>query len=74
MKKLILLFVLFLVINPIFAQITYFDSLKENLIQTQKEDTNQVIALFYVADYYGFIQFDSCLHYALRNEDNYQIE
>jgi two-component system NtrC family sensor kinase len=66
MKKLILLIVLFLVTNPIFAQITYFDSLKENLIQTQKEDTNQVIALFYVADYYGFIQFDSCLYYAAK--------
>jgi two-component system, NtrC family, sensor kinase len=66
MKKLILLIVLFLVTNPIFAQITYFDSLKENLILTQKEDTNQVIALFYVADYYGFIQFDSCLYYAAK--------
>lgn len=66
MKKLSLLFILFLVMKLTYAQVSYFDSLKENLNQTHKEDTNRVIALFYLADYYGFIQFDSCLFYATK--------
>lgn len=64
MKYFFLLFLFFLVTSLTFAQGIYFDSLKLNLSQSQKEDTNRVIALFAVADYYGFIQFDSCLYYA----------
>src|SRR5579862_8393465 len=64
MKYFFLLFIFFLVTSLTFAQGIYFDSLKLNLSQSQKEDTNRVIALFAVADYYGFIQFDSCLYYA----------
>jgi two-component system NtrC family sensor kinase len=64
MKQLFLLITFFLLSNMAFAQVTFFDSLKQNLIRSNKEDTNRVIALFAVADYYGFIQFDSCLYYA----------
>ncbi|HSZ33368.1 MAG TPA: hypothetical protein VK772_08650, partial [Puia sp.] len=64
MKYFFLLFIFFFVTSLTFAQGIYFDSLKLNLSQSQKEDTNRVIALFAVADYYGFIQFDSCLYYA----------
>jgi two-component system, NtrC family, sensor kinase len=64
MKYFFLLFIFFLVTNLSFAQGIYFDSLKLHLSNSQKEDTNRVIALFAVADYYGFIQFDSCLYYA----------
>src|SRR5277367_754730 len=64
MKQLFLLITFFLITNLAFAQVTYFDSLRQNLIRSNKEDTNRVIALFAVADYYGFIQFDSCLYYA----------
>ncbi len=66
MKCLFLIFVLFLTASLGSAQTSYFDSLKQNLNQANKEDTNRVIALFYVADYYGFIQFDSCFFYAAK--------
>jgi two-component system NtrC family sensor kinase len=42
----------------------YLDSLKEQLKNTRNEDTSRVMALSAIADYYGFLQFDSSLIYA----------
>ena len=46
------------------AQQSYLDSLKTQLNLAKNQDTSRVLALFSLADYYGFIQFDSCLFYA----------
>ena len=40
------------------------DSFKNQLNQATQEDTSRVLALIPVADYYGFVQFDSSLFYA----------
>ncbi len=42
----------------------YLDSLRKILNSETKEDTFRVLALSYMADYYGFVQFDSSLFYA----------
>jgi two-component system, NtrC family, sensor kinase len=47
-----------------FAQINFGDTLKKELSQSKKEDISRVLILGEIADYYGFIQFDSCLFYA----------
>ena len=62
----ILPFLLLMLINfyAVTAQQFYLDSLKMQLNVSKKEDTSRVLALFSLADYYGFIQFDSCLKYA----------
>ena len=60
-------FALFLVLfntSVVTAQQTYLDSLKHQLSLNEKPDTSRVLALFSLADYYGFLQFDSCLFYA----------
>ena len=46
------------------SQNHYLDSLERQLRNNQREDTSRVWALFSLSDYYGFIQFDSCLIYA----------
>jgi signal transduction histidine kinase len=46
------------------AQQTYGDNLHFLLNQANKEDTTRVLALCSLADYYGFIQSDSCFYYA----------
>ena len=40
------------------------DILHDQLNQAKKEDTTRVLALCSLADYYGFIQSDSCFYYA----------
>jgi hypothetical protein len=64
MKYIFPVFLFFL--TPAFstAQQNYLDSLQDNLSHSKKEDTFRVLALSSLADYYGFIQFDSCLFYA----------
>ena len=42
----------------------YLDSLDEQLRNARNEDTTRVRALSSIADYYGFLQFDSSLLYA----------
>jgi two-component system, NtrC family, sensor kinase len=48
------------------AQKPYLGNLEKQLSATQKEDTFRVLALSAIADYYGFLQFDSALVYALQ--------
>lgn len=51
------------------AQQSYLDSLKQQLSLAKNQDTTRVLALFSLADYYGFIQFDSCLFYAAQTSE-----
>ena len=53
-------------LTPTFAsaQQNYLDSLQDKLSHSKNDDTTRVLALSSLADYYGFIQFDSCLFYA----------
>jgi len=46
------------------GQNRYLDSLEDQLKKTVAEDTFRVKALSSIADYYGFLQFDSSLLYA----------
>ncbi|HET7002196.1 MAG TPA: ATP-binding protein [Puia sp.] len=64
MKLLFLLLAFLLMANVGSAQQTYVDSLHFLLNQAKKEDTTRVLALCSLADYYGFIQSDSCFYYA----------
>ena len=64
MKSFFLLVSFLLMVDVGAAQQTYADSLYRLLNQAKKEDTNRVMALCYLADYYGFIQSDSCFYYA----------
>jgi two-component system, NtrC family, sensor kinase len=48
----------------VFAQQHYLDSLRKKLNEATKEDTFRVQALSAMADYYGFVQADSCFFYA----------
>jgi two-component system, NtrC family, sensor kinase len=66
MRSTILATILLLSLGSLCAQRTYLDSLRTNLSLTQSEDTSRVLALYALADYYGFIQFDSCLLYAAK--------
>ena len=47
----------------------FLDSLRRQLDNARNEDTIRVRALGSLADYYGFLQFDSCLYYATRTAD-----
>jgi two-component system, NtrC family, sensor kinase len=47
----------------------YLDSLRKILNNATREDTSRVIALSYMADYYGFVQFDSSLYYATKEAE-----
>ncbi len=53
-------------LGPLFApaQNQYLDSLRRNLNESKEENIARVLALGELADYYGFLQFDSCLFYA----------
>src|ERR1700749_4847256 len=46
------------------AQQSYLEKLMQALDKNPNEDTVRVLALFPVADYYGFIHYDSCFYYA----------
>src|SRR5579862_9704 len=76
-KSIVLLYLFFLISTFASGQQTYLDSLKQRLSHSNKEDTARVSALFTLADYYGFVQFDSCLFYSsqtleLSKKINYQ--
>ena len=63
-------FILFLgIMHFSFGQQSYLDSLRNQLNNATMEDTFRVKALSSMADYYGFIQFDSCLFYATQEAD-----
>jgi len=65
MKHLTIIVILWGTANLSFAQNhAYLDSLRTQLNKATKEDTNRILALSAMADYYGFIQFDSSLFYA----------
>ena len=68
MKKGILIFLFFGFICNASGQIRRIDTLKRNL-SLASNDTIRVLALSAMADYYGFIQFDSCLYYAKQTLD-----
>ncbi len=69
MKKLVICCVLFAEGLCGRSQSHYLDSLKAQLQYSAKGDSNTVLALFSVADYYGFQDFDSCLSYARKTLD-----
>jgi signal transduction histidine kinase len=64
MKSFFLSFLFFLNITFGSAQQTCLDSLKHQVSLAKNQDTTRVLALFSLADYYGFVQFDSCLFYS----------
>ena len=69
-KYLKILFLLCSTLHFAVAQQThYLDSLRKILNNTTKEDTSRVLALSYMADYYGFVQFDSSLFYASKEAE-----
>src|SRR5580693_3501845 len=47
----------------------YLDSLRWKLDKARNEDTSRVIALSAMAEYYGFVQFDSALFYATKEAE-----
>jgi two-component system, NtrC family, sensor kinase len=64
MKSLFLLLGFEVMMSPGVAQETYVDNLHSRLNEAKKEDTIRALALCSLADYYGFIQSDSCFYYA----------
>ncbi len=64
MKSFFLFLSLLMMRSAGYTQQGYLDSLHDQLNQAKKEDTTRVIALCSLADYYGFIQSDSCFFYA----------
>src|SRR5664279_3189735 len=64
MKSLFSIFLILFMSSSAKAQQTYLDALQNQLKQSDKETNSRVLALGELADYYGFIQFDSCLFYA----------
>ena len=65
MKELLLYLLLLLNATPDSAQQhSLLDSLRNNLEHSKAEDTSRVLALSGLAEYYGFVQFDSSLFYA----------
>ncbi|HEX4375282.1 MAG TPA: ATP-binding protein [Puia sp.] len=69
MKKISFLFLALFNLSVVTAQQSYLDSLKQQLNLAKNQDTSRVLALFSLADYYGFIQFDSCLFYAAQTSE-----
>jgi len=69
MAKRGLLYFLLLLSQFSFCQQHYLDSLREQLNRATREDTFRVRALSSMADYYGFVQFDSCLFYATKEAE-----
>jgi two-component system, NtrC family, sensor kinase len=64
MKSLFSIFLILFMSSSVKAQQTFLDTLQSQLKQSDKETNARVLALGELADYYGFIQFDSCLFYA----------
>ena len=64
MKTFLLYSLLLFNLTPGSAQQHYLDSLRSKLNEAEEEDTSRVLALIPLADYYGFVQFDSSLLYA----------
>ena len=64
MKSVYCFVMFFGVLHFSFAQQHYLDSLKKQFDVAKNQDTIRVKALIAMADYYGFVQFDSCLFYA----------
>jgi two-component system, NtrC family, sensor kinase len=78
MKSIYLFFLLSVTLHFSFAQQHYLDSLRKQLNNATKEDTFRVQALSAMADYYGFVQADSCFFYAtqaanLSDKLNYEL-
>jgi two-component system NtrC family sensor kinase len=69
MKKFSFLLLALFNLSVVTAQQSYLDSLKQQLSVAKNQDTSRVLALFSLADYYGFIQFDSCLFYAAQTAE-----
>src|SRR6476469_9906977 len=63
MKKIFLVLFLAVLMQTLRAQNHVIDSLRQQL-SNAKNDTSKVLALSSIADYYGFIQFDSSIFYA----------
>jgi len=68
MKHLFFFLTIFLITYFAVAQKNYIDSLLTQ-VNKAKEDTNKVLALSALADYYGFNQFDSSIFYAGKTID-----
>lgn len=66
MKSIFFFLLSILISCSAFSQNHYLDSLKDQLKNAEKEDTSRVKAFSSIADYYGFLQFDSSLLYATR--------
>ena len=64
MKSFFLLLSFLMMNSAGFTQQPYLDILHDQLNQAKKEDTTRALALCSLADYYGFIQSDSCFYYA----------
>jgi len=64
MKLLSFILILYVSTYSAIAQQSHLDSLKEQVSHAVREDSSRVLALASLADYYGFLQFDSCLFYA----------
>jgi two-component system, NtrC family, sensor kinase len=64
MKSLFSIFLILFMSSSVKAQQSFLDTLQSQLKQSDKETNSRVLALGELADYYGFIQFDSCLFYA----------
>lgn len=64
MKSLFSIFLILVISSSAKAQKSFLDTLQNQLKQSDKETNSRVLALGELADYYGFIQFDSCLFYA----------
>jgi two-component system, NtrC family, sensor kinase len=64
MKSIFLFLLSVSICCSVFCQNHYLDSLKSQLKNSKTEDTFRVKALSTMADYYGFLQFDSSLLYA----------
>ena len=64
MKSLFSILLILFISGSAKAQQSFLDTLQSQLKQSDKETISRVKALGELADYYGFIQFDSCLFYA----------
>ena len=64
MKSLFSILLILFVSGSAKTQQSFLDTLQSQLKQSVKETISRVSALGELADYYGFIQFDSCLFYA----------
>ena len=68
MKLLLLASLIVLFSGNASAQQHYVDSL-HNQVNNAKEDTTKVLAMFDLAEYYGFNQFDSSFFYSRQTID-----